>query len=290
MGATSRTAISFPSLLAQHAELLYAKENRVIELEHVRKVYRGPDGVDIVAVEDVSFSVAPGETLCLIGTSGCGKTTTLKLINRLIEPTNGIVRFAGEDVRQQDVIRLRRAMGYVVQKGGLFPHLTVAQNVGLLCELEGWTKHKTQLRVEALLDLVNLPPEEFGARYPRELSGGQRQRVGVARALALDPGCILMDEPFGALDPLTRDQIHLEFESLKTKVDKTIVMVTHNMAEAFRLGDRVAIMDGGRILQIGTEDEVRHHPANSFVAEFLRTHMRSTRSSDASARDVVHVG
>lgn len=263
----------------------------MIELKNVRKTFPGPDGSEIVAVEEVSLTIAQGETVCLIGTSGCGKTTTLKMINRLIEPTGGTIYVAGRDVREQDVIRLRRAMGYVVQKGGLFPHLTVAANVGLLCELEGWSKERTRLRVEALLELVNLPPEEFAMRYPRELSGGQRQRVGVARALALDPEYILMDEPFGALDPLTRDQIHVEFESLKAKVDKTIILVTHNMAEAFRLGDRVAIMDEGRVLQIGTEDEIRQRPANSFVVEFLRNHMQTKRPPVVgSPRDVVRAG
>lgn len=259
----------------------------MIELENVRKVYPVPDGGEIVAVDDVSFSVSLGETLCLIGTSGCGKTTSLKLINRLIEPTAGTVRVGGEDVRDLDVIRLRRRMGYVVQKGGLFPHLTVARNVGLLCELEGWTKERTHLRVEVLLDLVNLPPEQFARRYPRELSGGQRQRVGIARALALDPDYILMDEPFGALDPLTREQIHQEFEGLKAKVEKTIVMVTHDMAEAFRLGDRVAIMDEGRVVQIGTEDDVRKRPANGFVAAFLRNHLQALPAKGAE-RDAAH--
>ena len=260
----------------------------MIELQCVRKVFTGPNSEEIVAVKDVSLSISAGETVCLIGTSGCGKTTTLKIINRLIEPSAGTVRVGGEDVRNLDVIRLRRRMGYVVQKGGLFPHLTVARNVGLLCELEGWSKERTRLRVDALLELVNLPPEEFARRYPRELSGGQRQRVGVARALALDPDYILMDEPFGALDPLTRDQIHLEFEGLKAKMDKTIVMVTHNMAEAFRLGDRVAIMDAGQILQVGTEDEIRQRPANAFVLEFLRTHMEMSRAKAALQRDIAH--
>ena len=259
----------------------------MIELENVRKVYSAPGGGEVVAVDNVSFTVSSGETLCLIGTSGCGKTTSLKLINRLIEPSAGTIRVGGEDVRRLDVIRLRRRMGYVVQKGGLFPHLTVARNVGLLCALEGWPKERTRLRVEALLELVNLPPEQFADRYPRELSGGQRQRVGVARALALDPDYILMDEPFGALDPLTREQIHVEFEGLKTKVEKTIVMVTHDMAEAFRLGDRVAIMDEGRVVQIGTEEDVRRRPANAFVAAFLRNHLE-TRSTKSTERDAAH--
>jgi osmoprotectant transport system ATP-binding protein len=172
-----------------------------------------------------------------------------------------------------DVIALRRRIGYVVQSGGLFPHMTVAGNVGLLCELEGWPRKRTRARVEELLELVNLPPDEFADRYPSEISGGQRQRVGVARALALDPESILMDEPFGALDPVTRDQIHVEFERLESIVRKTIVMVTHDMYEAFRLGDRVALMDEGRLVQVGTEEDFRERPASQVVTEFLRQHL-----------------
>jgi osmoprotectant transport system ATP-binding protein len=245
----------------------------VIELQGVRKVFRDPQGRDVVAVDDVSFSVRRGETLCLIGPSGCGKTTTLKLINRLLEPGEGTIFVGGEDVALSDVISLRRRIGYVVQSGGLFPHMTVAGNVGLLCELEGWPRERTRARIEELLELVNLPPDEFADRYPSEISGGQRQRVGVARALALDPESILMDEPFGALDPVTRDQIHVEFERLESIVRKTIVMVTHDMFEAFRLGDRVALMDEGRLVQIGTEEDFRERPASPVVTEFLRKHM-----------------
>jgi osmoprotectant transport system ATP-binding protein len=243
----------------------------VIELRGVSKIFRGPRGEEVVAVDAVDLVVERGETLCLIGTSGCGKTTTMKLINRLLEPTSGSVRLDGADVRDSDIIRLRRRIGYVLQKGGLFPHMTVAENVGLLCRLEGWVRGDIDRRVSALLALVNLPAEQFGERYPKELSGGQRQRVGVARALALDPDCILMDEPFGALDPITRAQIHDEFASLKQAMDKTVVLVTHDMAEAFKLGDRVALMDGGRLVQIGTEVDFRERPANAFVSEFLKS-------------------
>ncbi|MEZ6186186.1 MAG: ATP-binding cassette domain-containing protein [Planctomycetota bacterium] len=247
----------------------------MIELEAVRKVFppRGGQGDPVVAVDGVSFTVGAGETLCLIGTSGCGKTTTMKMINRLIEPTSGTIRVGGEDVTAQDVIRLRRRLGYVIQKGGLFPHMTLAENVGLLCQEEGWEAERTRARVDELLNLVNLPPDAFRGRYPREVSGGQRQRVGVARALALDPDYVLMDEPFGALDPITRSQIHDEFLDLKTRVKKTIVIVTHDMDEAFKLGDQVALMDHGRVVQLGTAEDFRERPANDFVRAFLQSHL-----------------
>ncbi|MCA8925202.1 MAG: ATP-binding cassette domain-containing protein [Planctomycetes bacterium] len=247
----------------------------MIELKDVYKVFppRGGVGDPVVAVDGVSLSVGAGETLCLIGTSGCGKTTTMKMINRLIEPTRGAITVGGEDVAAQDVIRLRRRLGYVIQKGGLFPHMTIARNVGLLCEEEGWDAERTRARVDELLNLVNLPPEEFRARYPRDVSGGQRQRVGVARALALDPDYVLMDEPFGALDPITRSQLHDEFADLKTKVKKTIVIVTHDMEEAFKLGDKVALMNAGRVVQVGVEQDFRERPASAFVSEFLSSHL-----------------
>lgn len=224
-------------------------------------------------MRDLSLIVETGETVCLIGPSGCGKTTTMKLVNRLIEPTTGTISVDGRDIREQDPIELRRRIGYVIQSGGLFPHMTVARNVGLLCEVEGWEPERTKGRVDELLELVNLPAAEFAARRPSELSGGQRQRVGVARALALDPGIVLMDEPFGALDPITRDQLHDEFAALKAAVKKTIILVTHDMREAFKLGDRIALMDRGEIVQIGTAADFREKPASPFVKTFLHSHL-----------------
>jgi len=244
----------------------------MIELAEVRKVFPGPAG-PVVAVDEVSLEVGRAEVLCIIGTSGCGKTTTMKMINRLVEPTEGTIRIDGHDVREQDLTRLRRGIGYVVQRGGLFPHMSVARNIGLLCELERWDEARTGARVAELLELVGLPPDEVGPRHPRALSGGQQQRVSVARALALDPPIILMDEPFGALDPITRTQLHAEFSDLRTRLGKTIVIVTHDLAEAFTLGDRVALMDRGRVVQVGTEVELREDPASSFVTEFLRAHL-----------------
>lgn len=248
-----------------------------IEVRQVSKVFTGPRGEPVTAVKNVSFMVHPGETLCLIGTSGSGKTTTMKMLNRLIEPSGGEILINGVDVRSLDVITLRRQIGWVIQKGGLFPHMTVARNVGLLPRLSGWPAKEIRQRVEQLLALVNLPAAEFGERYPSELSGGQRQRVGVARALALDPPFILMDEPFGALDPITRDQIHEEFAQLRLQVKKTIVVVTHDMTEAFKLGDRVALMDGGELVQVGTEEDFRNRPSSAFVKEFLRSHLEGER-------------
>ncbi len=244
----------------------------MIELDRVSKVYGVPPG-DVRAVDEVSFRVEDGQTVCLIGTSGSGKTTTLKMVNRLEEPTSGRILVDGRDIQDLDLIRLRRSLGYVIQKGGLFPHRTVAENIGLLPRLEGWPAARVRARVEELLDLVSLPPERFANRHPHELSGGQQQRVGVARALALDPSHVLMDEPFGALDPLTRDALQEEFLRLKVRVGKTILLVTHDLAEAFRLGDRVALMHEGRLVQIGTRAEFRRRPATAFVEEFLRSHL-----------------
>jgi osmoprotectant transport system ATP-binding protein len=245
----------------------------VIRFIDVSKTFRDPQGGEATAVNRLNLEVREGETVCLIGPSGCGKTTTMKLVNRLIEPTSGQILLGGTDIRDRSVIELRRRIGYVIQSGGLFPHMTVARNVGLLCELEGWAKKDMEHRVGELLELVNLPREEFARRYPRELSGGQRQRVGVARALTLDPPYVLMDEPFGALDPITRDQLHGEFQQLKERVRKTIILVTHDMDEAFKLGDRIALMDRGEIVQIDDEGGFRERPATAFVAEFLRSHL-----------------
>ncbi|MCA8957791.1 MAG: ATP-binding cassette domain-containing protein [Planctomycetes bacterium] len=241
----------------------------MIEFQGVEKRFPDPRGGEVVALRALDLVVRTGETHCLLGTSGCGKTTTLRLVNRLEQPSAGRVLVGGEDVATLDAYRLRRRIGYVIQTGGLFPHLTVAKNVGLLCELEGWSKTDTEQRIRELLALVNLPADEFAVRYPGELSGGQRQRVGVARALALDPAFVLMDEPFGALDPITRAQVHDELQQLLAHVHKTVLLVTHDLDEAFRLGDRISIMDQGELLQTGTPTEIAGSPANAFVAEFL---------------------
>ncbi len=253
----------------------------MLELQNVAKTYTGPDGSSAFAVRDLNLTIRAGETHCLLGTSGCGKTTTLRMVNRLVVPTEGRVLLGGEDVAELDAIKLRRRVGYVIQSGGLFPHMTVARNIGVMCELEGWPVPKIEARAHELLDLLNLKPEEFATRYPGELSGGERQRVGVARALALDPAHLLMDEPFGALDPITKRQVHAEFQRLQQDVQKTILLVTHDLTEAFRLGDRVTLMHEGRVIQTGTETELRQQPAGPFVEEFLDAHV--TGSGECSA-------
>ena len=201
-------------------------------------------------LDDVSFKVEPGETVVLLGRSGSGKTTTLKMINRLLEPTAGDVVVEGKKTTDWDPIRLRRRIGYVIQEIGLFPHFTVARNVALVPALESWPEDRVSQRVKEMLTLVGLDPERFASRYPRELSGGQRQRVGVARALAADPAILLLDEPFGALDPITRSEMQKEFRALQRRLGKTMVFVTHDMREAFTLADRIGLMKDGRLLAI----------------------------------------
>ena len=207
-------------------------------------------------LSDLSLEVRQGETLILLGRSGCGKTTTLKLINRLLDPTGGEVLVEGTPTTGWDPIRLRRRIGYVIQEIGLFPHWTVEENVGVVPRLEGWEREKIKARTGELLEMVGLEPGGFAARYPRELSGGQRQRVGVARALAADPPIILLDEPFGALDPITRRELQQEFRSLERKLGKTMVFVTHDVREAFILGSRIALLKDGKMVLLGRPEEL----------------------------------
>ena len=209
---------------------------------------RGPR----VILDDVNLSIARGEAIALVGRSGAGKSTFLKLINRLLLPDAGSVLVDGRNTRAWDPIELRRRAGYVLQEIGLFPHLTIEDNVSLVPRLAGWSESRRRERSRGLLDLVGLPPDEFASRWPHELSGGQRQRVGVARALALDPPILLMDEPFGALDPMTRVELRAEFQRIRRHLRQTVVIVTHDMAEAFALGDRVGVLDGGRLIACDT--------------------------------------
>ena len=238
----------------------------MITLSQVSKSF---DGGATFAVDRLSLQVADGETLVLLGSSGCGKTTTLKMINRLLEPTSGDVEVDGRSISDQDPVELRRRIGYVFQGIGLFPHMTVRENVEIVPRLVGWPSAQRRQRASELLELVGLDPAEHAGRLPEELSGGQQQRVGVARALATDPAYLLMDEPFGALDALTRDTLQQELLSLKEKLTKTIVFVTHDIFEALTLGDRIAILHQGRLQQVGTQEEVLSQPATPFVRELF---------------------
>lgn len=241
------------------------EDGNMIRFEDVTKRY--PDGT--VAVEDLSFEVAEGELVTLVGPSGCGKTTTMKMVNRLIDPTEGRILVDGEDIAHAKPVELRRHMGYVIQHTGLFPHKTVLDNTATVPHLLGWTKSRRYERARELLDLVGLDPSVYGDRYPEQLSGGQRQRVGVARALAADPPVLLMDEPFGAVDPVTRERLQSEFLRLQSSLHKTVLFVTHDIEEAVRLGDRIAVYGTGRIEQYGPPANVLGAPASSYVADFV---------------------
>ena len=234
-----------------------------------RSVTKRFDGAAAPAVDRLDLRVGRGETVALIGASGCGKTTTLKMINRLIEPTSGTILVAERDILSLPVLELRRSLGYVIQQVGLFPHMTVAANIAIVPQLLGWDKKRIAERVDELLTLVHLPPDQYRGRRPMELSGGQQQRVGVARALAADPPILLMDEPFGALDPITRASLQNEVLEIQRKLRKAIVIVTHDMEEAIRLGDRIIVMEKGRIAQEGTPAELLLRPATPFIASLL---------------------
>jgi len=238
----------------------------MIRLRHVCKSF---DHGQSHAVRDLSLEVRTGETLVLLGSSGCGKTTTLKMINRLIEADTGTIEIDSQDIRQRNVRELRRSIGYVFQRIGLFPHMTIEQNVSIPLLLAGQGKTARRNRARQLLELVELDPDTFATRYPRHLSGGQQQRVGVARALATDPHYLLMDEPFGALDALTRDALQQEILRLKQRLRKTILFVTHDVFEAMTLGDRIAVMHEGSLQQVGTIKELLAQPATPFVQAFF---------------------
>ena len=238
----------------------------MIRLDAVTKRY--PDGT--VAVDDLSLDVPAGDIVVLVGPSGCGKTTTMKMVNRLVEPTGGHVYVGGEDVTHVDPVGLRRHVGYVIQQVGLFPHRTILENTMTVPRLLGWDRGKARDRARELLELVGLDPGTYADRYPSQLSGGQRQRVGVARALAADPPVLLMDEPFGAVDPIVRDRLQGEFLRLQQEVQKTVLFVTHDIDEAVRLGDRIAVFaQGGRLEQYDSSTTVLGNPATDFVADFV---------------------
>jgi len=234
----------------------------MIVFQDISKSY---DGGRTYAVSNISFDIQEGETLVLLGSSGCGKTTLLKLTNRLIEPTSGRIILNGNDISQHDPITLRRNIGYVFQGIGLFPHMTIEENITVIPSLLGWEQDRQRERRYELMKIVGLDPETYAGRYPDELSGGQQQRIGVARALAADPDYLLMDEPFGALDALTRDILQQELLSMKEKLKKTIMFVTHDIFEALTLGDRIAILYNGHLEQIGTKEDILGNPKTDFV-------------------------
>lgn len=236
----------------------------MLKFDHVSKIYKGGKR----AVDDLNLEFESGRFIVFIGPSGCGKTTTLKMINRLIEPTEGTIYINGKNIKNTDPVKLRREIGYVIQQIGLFPHMTIQQNISLVPRLLKWPEEKQRERAKELLQLVDMP-EEFLDRYPHELSGGQQQRIGVLRALAADQPLILMDEPFGALDPITRDSLQDELKKLQKELGKTIVFVTHDMDEAIKLADQIVIMRDGKLVQTGTPDEILREPANEFVETFI---------------------
>ena len=239
-----------------------------IEFKNVSKTFRG---VGYPAVNDVSLTVNEGEFVTILGSSGCGKTTLLKMVNRLYEPDTGSIILFGEDISTVDVVKVRRRIGYVIQQIGLFPHYTVGDNIATVPKLLKWDKAKIDVRVDELLTLVGLEPKEFRDRYPTQLSGGQQQRVGLARALAVDPKIMLMDEPFGAVDSITREKLQDELVRLHKETGKTFLFVTHDIEEAFKLGDRVLIMNEGTVRQFDTPEAIIRRPADPFVASLVNS-------------------
>ncbi|MBO0783300.1 MAG: betaine/proline/choline family ABC transporter ATP-binding protein [Ktedonobacteraceae bacterium] len=257
-----------------------------VKFEEVVKTYQSGRP----AVHKLSLEVQTGELLVMIGPSGCGKTTTLRMVNRLEQPTSGTIYVNGHDVRSYNPIELRRGIGYTIQQTGLLPHMTVEQNIELVPRLLKWDKKRRQQRTHELLELVNMSYETFAHRYPRQLSGGQQQRIGVLRALAADPPVILMDEPFGALDPISRESLQTELKHLQAKLHKTIIFVTHDIDEAMRLGDRVAILRDGHLLQVATPTELAQAPQDEFVAKFLGRFLSSSQSPVASIQQLIQTG
>ncbi|TXR69920.1 glycine/betaine ABC transporter ATP-binding protein [Bacillus sp. AY18-3] len=237
----------------------------MIQFNHVSKAYE--DGMK--AVDSLHLEIKKGEFFVLIGPSGCGKTTTMKMINRLIETTEGSILIDGKDIQQYNINELRWNIGYVLQQIALFPHMTIAENIAVVPEMRKWSKEKIKVRVDELLQMVGLDPDVYRDRMPDELSGGQKQRVGVVRALAANPKIVLMDEPFSALDPLSREQLQKDIVQLQKKIQKTIVFVTHDMQEALSLGDRICIMKEGKVVQLDTPEGIIHNPKNEFVEEFI---------------------
>jgi len=255
----------------------------MIRIKGLKKQFAGAERP---VVNDLDLDIPEGELCVLIGLSGCGKTTTLRMINRMIEADSGLIEVSSRDISRQDPVELRRHIGYVIQQVGLFPHQHIADNIATVPKLLGWKPARIQNRIDELLSLVGLEPAQYRQRFPRELSGGQRQRVGVARALAADPPVMLMDEPFGAIDPINRVNLQDEFLNILRKLKKTIVLVTHDIDEALKMGDRIAILNEGKVLQVASPDELLNRPINEFVASFLGNGRSLKRLSLLCANDV----
>jgi len=254
----------------------------MIEFKKVSKYFK-----DKAIIKEIDLKINKGELVVLIGPSGCGKTTTLKMINKLITNTSGKIYVNGKDISEQNTIELRRSIGYVIQQTGLFPHLTVGENIGIIPKLEKWPENNIKEKIVELLNMVGMKPEEYIDRYPSELSGGQQQRIGVARAFATNPDIILMDEPFSALDPITRNQLQDELFNLQQELKKTIVFVTHDMDEALKLGDRICIMNEGKIVQFDVPEQILKNPANIFVEEFVGKNRIWKKPEFIKAKDIM---
>jgi len=254
----------------------------MLEFKNITKTFKNQ-----TVIKDINFTVNKGEFVVIVGPSGCGKTTTLRMINKLITPTSGSIYLEDKDISKEDTIKLRRNMGYVIQQTGLLPHMTVGENIGLIPRLEKWSDSDILKRTIELLNMVGMKPDEFMDRYPCELSGGQQQRIGVARAWATNPDIILMDEPFSALDPITRNQLQDELFNLHQESKKTIIFVTHDMDEALKLGDRICLMKDGDILQFDTPEEILNNPANDFVKEFIGENRIWQQPEFIKAKDIM---
>ncbi|MBZ4647287.1 MAG: glycine betaine/L-proline transporter ATP-binding protein [Clostridia bacterium] len=254
----------------------------LVRFENVKKVYN-----NTTVIENLNFEIKKGQFVVLIGPSGCGKTTTLKMINRIIEPTSGYIYIDGEDITKVNPVMLRRKIGYVIQQIGLFPNMTIAQNVEIVPKLLGWPVDKRRKRTEELLRMVDMDPGQYADRYPSELSGGQQQRIGVLRALAAEPPLVLMDEPFGALDPITRESLQDEVKRLQKRLKKTIVFVTHDMDEALKIADIIVIMKDGKIVQAASPEELLSNPANDFVIQFIGKHRLNTGIEIETVEDIM---
>jgi osmoprotectant transport system ATP-binding protein len=259
----------------------------VINFKNVVKVYESADK-KVKAVDDINFHVEQGEICVFLGPSGCGKTTLLRMVNRLISITSGAIDVDGRNINSFDTIELRRSIGYVIQQVGLFPNMTIEENICVVPNLLGWDRVKMKNRYNELMDLMGLNPDEYRKRFPWELSGGQQQRIGVARALAADPPVMLMDEPFGALDPIMRERIQNEFLRIQQNVKKTILFVSHDIDEAIRLGNKIAIFEAGKLMQYGTPDKILSEPRNEFVLEFIGNDRVLKRLTLLTVRDLFH--